>query len=134
MIWSSVGDLLDLFCVSRGAVGALWFEALAETIAAYKAFPDLGVTVPDIIRGEMSRLHVSSMVFWANQRRALRNILEADITTLRELGLELPDDYKMGQLAVAVGEALAAQGGQSRELAEELAPTFLERRGKHERL
>lgn len=129
-MWSTVGELLDLFCVSRGAVGALWFEALAETIAAYKAFPDLGVTVPDIIRGQMSRLHVSSMVFWANQRRALRNILEADIQTLRELGLDVPDDFKMGQLAVAVGEALAAQGGQSRELAEELAPTYRRKEGR----
>lgn len=130
MIWTSVGELLDMFCVERGAVGALWFEALAETIAAYKAFPELGVSTQDIIRGHMSRYHVSSMIYWANQRRALRNILEADIQTLRELGLDVPDDFKMGQFAVVVGEALARQGGQSYELAAELAPTYRRKEGK----
>ncbi len=130
MEWTTIDELLELFSVRASYSGTEWFCRLVEFNAMYAAFPDLGVGYGDIIRAELRRLRCSPLLYWGQQRRALRPLLEADALTLRALGLDVPDDFNCADIARAVSAVLAVTGKYNRSYAVELAPVFL--RGKHE--
>lgn len=123
MIWNTAVEFLELFSV-RVSAGADWFTGLVELLALYKCYPEFGIGKREITRHELRRLRVSPMIYWANMRRALRPLMDADPNTLRALGLVLPDDFNCSQLADAVAAVLAANAPQNREYAAELAPLF----------
>ena len=94
MEWTTIDELLDLFSVRASYSGTEWFCRLVEFNAMYAAFPDLGVGYGDIIRAELRRLRCSPLLYWGQQRRALRPLLESDALTLRALGLDVSDDLQ----------------------------------------
>lgn len=131
MEWASVDELLEMFDVRRSYAGAEWFCRLVEFNALFLAFPVFGVRYGDIIRAELRRLRCSPMLYWGQQRRALRPLLEADALTLRALGLDVPEDFNAADIVRSVSAVLAVKGKHSRETAAELAPLFkLEGRGE----
>lgn len=124
MEWKTVDDLLGLFSITETCSGVTWFGRLVELQAVYTAYPEFGISYGDIIRYELRRLHCSPLVYWSQQRRALRPLLAADAETLRALGLDVPDDFNCADIARAAAASWAAHGEFNREYAELLAPRF----------
>lgn len=107
MIWKTAGELLALFGVDTSQTGARYFIDLAELLSCtIKYHP---VRFRDLVSVQLRELRISPLVFWSLQRRALRPLLEADISTLRALGVDLVEPPQtVGALLQGVAASMAA--------------------------
>lgn len=106
MIWQTVGDLLRLFDVDTSSTGARYFIDLTELYSCCLKFHE--VRFRDLVGVHLRDLRISPLIFWSQQRRALRPLMEADGDTLRALGLALRDrPQTIAELVQAVAATLA---------------------------
>ena len=103
MIWRTAGELLQLFGVDTSQTGARYFIDLVELLSCTQRFHP--VRFKDLVSVHLRDLKVSPLIYWSQQRRAVRPLLEADADTLRALGVKIVEPP---QTTAALVQAVAA--------------------------
>lgn len=103
MIWKTAGELLQLFGVDTSQTGARYFIDLVELLSCTQRFHP--VRFKDLVAVHLRDLRVSPLIYWSQQRRAVRPLLEADADTLRALGVKIAEPP---QTTAALVQAVAA--------------------------
>lgn len=107
MIWSTAGELLQLFDVDTSSTGARYFIDLVELYSCCLKYHP--VRFRDLVSAHLRDLRISPLIFWSQQRRALRPLMEADMDTLRALGVALVEPPQtVAALVQAVAATMAA--------------------------
>lgn len=108
MIWNTAGELLELFGVDTSQTGARYFIDVAELLSCTMKFHP--VRFHDLLSVQLRELRISPLVFWSLQKRALRPLLEADLSTLKALGCEFDEaPQTVAALVQGVAAAMAAR-------------------------
>lgn len=127
--WKDCRDLLNLFGIPESA-GSSAFVDLCE-LGALLRWSGSVHRLSDLERGLMKEYRVSPLIFWSNQKRAVRPLLAAGGDTLRALGLPVEAEPRsVHELAEAVAEVLAEDMGP-RDYA---SPLMITARGFDDRL
>ena len=85
--WRYVDDLCDLFSIPKSAARDD-FIGLVD-VAAHFAHRGKVYDLSDIVTEICREMKMSKLVYWSRLKRAARPILEADVSTLRALGLDV---------------------------------------------
>lgn len=102
--WKDCADLLALFSCDNGS-GVSWFCDLVE-FAALLLWIKSPYKLGDLERAYMKELHLSPLVYWSQQKRALRPLLAAGGDVLRALGVPVEGEPStVHELAQAVAAA-----------------------------
>lgn len=107
-MWKTAGELLELFGVDTSQTGARYFIDLTELFSCtIKYHP---VRFRDLLRVQLREQRISPLVFWSLQKRALRPLFEADLSTLKALGCDLEEaPQTVSALVCGVAGAMAAR-------------------------
>lgn len=113
--WSSPEELLVMFSIDPSLPAAQDFCQLVSDSALLLAHPELKCGTWAVAQGFLRRRHWSPMLFWSRQKRLLRPFFDADIDTLRGIGLDvLPDKLTAYAIAHAAACAMVRGGGGER--------------------
>ena len=86
--FQEAGELLDLYGIDQSKPGAQDFVVLADLYGLMSRYQDqYPCTVADLARLLMKNRKLSPMVFWSRMKRAIKPLMEADVDTLRALGI-----------------------------------------------
>ena len=100
--------LLEMFSIDTKSNGAKDFCLFVELTAAILNYPQYKVGPHDVARAMMRESGLSPLVFWSRIKRACKPLFDADVSTLRALGLVIPDGEITGYvLALSVAVAVA---------------------------